>query len=514
MSSGAVADPRGQEPAPTPYDVVPYPGYAYPQTHPDRLATLARLFGVEAAPVQRCRVLELGCGDGGNLLPMAYGLPDSEFVGVDLASTAIARGRESAAALALTNVAFVCADLINLPGELGRFDFVIAHGVYSWVPDDVRDRLLGACREHLAPEGVAFVSYNALPGSHVRTMLREMMVFDGRGRSAPEEQTARARRFLSALKDGCSADAAYRRVLIETIDQALAKGDAALLHDDLSPDNRPVYFRDFIAHARAHRLQYLAEADFFEMHAGVSSPEAISLLDEHADDIVAREQYLDFLKCRRFRQTLLCHDDAVLDRSFSPALARRFRFASCAEPTESHEETPVVVFRGPHGAALRTDEPVITAALGVLRARWPLSVQCGELLGLARAEASAGADAARSEADDAAVLGQALLRAYAVNLVELRVGQDRFSLAPGARPRASAVARRQAALGPAVTTLRHTTLRVDDTTGRRLITLLDGTRDRAAVARALADGPDPSPGLTAKLDEKLAELGRLALLET
>ena len=502
--------------APTGYDRVPYPGYAYPQTHPDRLATLAKLFGVSAAPVERCRVLELGCGDGGNLLPMAYGLPDSEFVGVDLASTAVAQGHESAEALGLTNIEFVRADLADLArlgGDLGAFDFVIAHGVYSWVPAHVRDRLLGVCREHLAPGGVAFVSYNALPGGHVRTMLREMMIFDGQGRSAPEDRTQRARQFLAALKDGCSADPAYRQILTETIDQALAKGDAALFHDDLSLDNRAVYFHEFMGHARAQRLQYLAEADFFEMHAGVSSPEAVSFLDEQADDIVVREQYLDFLKCRRFRQTLLCHDAVAVNRSLSPALVESFRIASHAEPAEG-DKAAVVVFRGPHGAALRTDEPVIKATLDVLRARWPVTVPFGELLGLARAQLVAGKRGARSEADDARVLGEALLRAYGVNLVELHLHQPRFVTTPGERPRASAVARRQAALGEAVNTLRHTTLRIDDATGRRLITLLDGSRDRAALMRELAEGSDPSPELAAKLDRKLAELARLALLET
>ena len=79
---------------PTPYDELPYPGSAFAQTHPDRLATLATLFGMTPAPVERCRVLELGCGDGGNLIPMAFALPESRFTGVDLATTAIARGQQ------------------------------------------------------------------------------------------------------------------------------------------------------------------------------------------------------------------------------------------------------------------------------------------------------------------------------------------------------------------------------------------------------------------------------------
>ena len=75
--------------AETPYDEVRYPGRFYPQTSPERLATLGTLFGLNPAPVDHCRVLELGCGDGGNLLPLAELLPRSSFLGIDLARAAI-----------------------------------------------------------------------------------------------------------------------------------------------------------------------------------------------------------------------------------------------------------------------------------------------------------------------------------------------------------------------------------------------------------------------------------------
>lgn len=466
------------------------------------------------ARVERCRVLELGCGDGGNLLPMAYGLPDSAFVGIDLAATAIARGRRAVDALGLRNLDLVCADVERLGADTGRFDFVIAHGVYSWVSDRVRDRVLGLCHELLAPDGVAFVSYNALPGGHVRTMLREMMLFDGRELDAPAAQVERARRFLTALKDASSAHAAYRQLLGDAVDQALAKDDAALLHDDLSPDNTPVYFHDFVAHAGAHGLQYLAEADFFEMNAGMPSPEALALLDEQGDDTVVREQYLDFLKCRRFRQTLLCHDTVALERTLSPSRVLGFRIASRAEPLAS-DAGGVAGFRGRGGAALRTDEPVITAALGLLRERWPDQVEFGDLLGDARrAIVAGGSTLSRSEEDDARVLGESLLRAYAVNLVEFHVFQAPFARVPGQHPRASALARLQAGIGEQVTTLRHAMLRIDDADGRRLLGLLDGTRDRAALLEELGGRGEPtSPELAERLDRKLDELARLALLE-
>jgi methyltransferase-like protein len=466
------------------------------------------------APVERCRVLELGCGDGGNLVPMAYGLPGSSFVGVDLAPSAIARGREVAHALALDNVELVCGDLTEVDRTWGAFDFIVAHGVYSWVPEPVGDRLLAICRANLAPHGVAFVSYNALPGGHVRTMLREMMRFDASDGDGPHARVERARALLQGLADAHAGSTGYRQLVAEQLEGAMARSDAALLHDDLAAVNRPVYFHEFAAHAGAHGLQYLAEADFFEMHAGVSSPDVLAALEERDDDILAREQYLDFLKCRMYRQTLLCHAGVELRRDLALEVLAHLRVASPAEPAEPDadlRDRSVVEFRGPKGAALRTDEPLIKLALDRLRDDWPRSVAFGELAAHARGRAPDASG--REETDAARLLGGTMLQAYAANLVQLHVHQPRFASAPGERPRASALARLQARTGDAVTTLLHTTIRIDDGAGRRLLTLLDGTRDRAALVAAMSPEASSSRDLTSRLDAKVADLARLALLE-
>ena len=96
----------------TPYDRVPYPGLPFAQTHPDRLATLAILFGLAPAPVTGCRVLELGCGDGGNLIPMAFEQPGSEFLGIDLARSGIEQGRRAIESLGLPNIRLEQADWV------------------------------------------------------------------------------------------------------------------------------------------------------------------------------------------------------------------------------------------------------------------------------------------------------------------------------------------------------------------------------------------------------------------
>ncbi|NDU79132.1 methyltransferase domain-containing protein [Actinomadura sp. DSM 109109] len=86
------------------YDAIPYPSKPNPGAHPDRLATVALLCGLETAPPARCRYLELGCGDGAALVALAVALPESEFVGVDIAGQPIARGQAIIADLGLTNV--------------------------------------------------------------------------------------------------------------------------------------------------------------------------------------------------------------------------------------------------------------------------------------------------------------------------------------------------------------------------------------------------------------------------
>jgi cyclopropane fatty-acyl-phospholipid synthase-like methyltransferase len=148
---------QGEQEALTAYDQVPYPGHPFAQAHPDRLATVATLFGLRPADPAACRVLELGCGDGGNLVPMALALPDSAFCGVDLSPSAIDRAQALSDELGLVNVDLRAADLAALP-DVGAFDYVIAHGVYSWIAPPARDALLAACRERLAPGGVAYVS--------------------------------------------------------------------------------------------------------------------------------------------------------------------------------------------------------------------------------------------------------------------------------------------------------------------------------------------------------------------
>ena len=458
----------GQQEVLTTYDRVPYPGHPFVQTHPDRLATVATLFGLRAAAPDTCRFLELGCGDGGNLVPMAYGLAGGTFCGVDLSDDAIERARRVAGALALGNVRFERADLAALPA-LGEFDYVIAHGVYSWVAPATRDALLAACRGHLAPGGVAYVSYDVLPGGHLREITRQMLRWHLRAVDEPELRIAQGRALLETIAAARPEEDEMRRAA----ERALQQGDAAFFHDELAPHHEAVLFSDFVGHAGRHGLRFLAEADVFEMDAGALPPEL-------ANDAIEREQYLDFFKGRMFRQTLLCHAGAEL-REGGPEVVRGMLASSPAQHVGDGE------FRGPLGSTLKTDHEAVRAAFIRLGEAWPAAVPVAEL------------------GDDPAV-AETLRRAYAANLVRLHVWAPELTTTPSERPVASALARLQAAEGTRVTTLLHAGVEVGDELGRRLIGLLDGTRDRAALTAEMGRPAD-------ELERSLEGLARLGLLE-
>ena len=213
------------EPFTNTYDLVVYDSHSRCSTHPDCLATLATLLGLESAPVDRCRVLELGCSTGGNLLPMAESLPGSQFVGVDLSTRQIDIGRQVVAALGLNNLHLEARSILDVEPSFGEFDYIICHGVYSWVPANVRDKILSICQHNLAAKGVAYVSYNTLPGWHLRAPIREMMLYHVRDLTDPREWAAQARAVLEFMTHAApDPDGVWARILREEA-EVLRRGE-------------------------------------------------------------------------------------------------------------------------------------------------------------------------------------------------------------------------------------------------------------------------------------------------
>lgn len=494
--------------AATSYDQVPYPDLSYTQTHPNRLATVATLLGTSPPVPDHCRVLELGCASGGNLIPMAYSLPESEFLGMDISAHQIAKGQATIEALGLKNISLRHLDILEVNAELGQFDYIIAHGVFSWVPRLVQDKLLDICRQNLTPSGVAYVSYNTYPGWHMLGIMREMMLYHIRSLSDPWERAAHARGLLDFLAESVPADSSaygsflnmYAKFLKGELEGAKSRSDSVLLHDELEETNEPIYFYKFAERAAQHGLQYLGEAEFRTMLDNNFSPQVSETLRAMAKSIVDLEQYMDFLRNRTFRQTLLCHQDVRVNRKMKPERMTTFFVASRAQavsPEPDIRSATVEQFRCSNGATLSTDHPVSKAAMLCLAEVWPQAIKFDELLCEARSRL--GLNTARAQdvdavADDISRDAQALAvnlltgYGYSSSLIELYARAPHFVAHVSERPVASPCARFHAQNSTLVTNLRHERVNLDEF-DRYLLSCLDGSHDRAALVENLAAGP-------------------------
>jgi SAM-dependent methyltransferase len=462
--------------AQNPYDTIQYPSLAFTHTHPDRLAAMAILHGLSPAPVENCRVLEIGCSDGGNLIPMAYAIPAAEFVGFDLAQAPIERGQARIRELGLKNARMFQADLLEVGAELGQFDFMIANGLYAWVPEPVSDRLLKLCGELLTPDGVAFISYNALPGGYVRNMVREMMLDRVNGDGGVEQQVGGAMGFVRSLLATRPEDDAYRRLIEEHLGRMEERAPEAIYHDELSTAYRPVHFIDFVRHAGKHGLQFLSEAVLPPPPDPGYRYDVRSELEKAAPgDLLKQEQMLDFARARKFRETLLCRADRVVRRDYALERFRRLLLSSPATAAPS-EEPGATAFKLSSGIKMDSKHPGVTALLCELERAWPQALSFAELEPRIEEETGYTFDS------DGATL---LMRLAVAKFIELHGWSAPVATEISARPRASACSRQEILTRTQAATLLHSTVKLEDPVARRFLVLMDGTRDRNEMAAAL-----------------------------
>ena len=488
------------------YAAMPYPGDAVPETHPRRLATEARLFGLDPAPVEHCRVLEIGCGDGANLVPMAEGLPGADLVGLDLSPETLATARDLAAAAGVENVRFEEGDVAAGGGRtLGEFDYVIVHDVYAGVGQVVRDALLELVRATLAPDGVAYVSFEVLPGGGIRELVRDALRGEVRHLTAPDARVAAARVSVARLQ---TSPAWSEGVLGAELAAVAAMEDAELFHDVLAPARPGITLGDFAAHADRHRLAWFSEAVLADTVFGTHTPEVAAALTAVRGDRLGWEERLDALTLRGTRRALLCRADRQVGDTPDPEAVRRLLVASPLQ-LGSHrtpkEAGRVETFSAPSGQTISTDHPLLKAALVELGICWPAAMPYAELLQDARARA--GGDAAGL--DDTPV-PPALAGAYAGGLVELHAQAPEAVMRAGRRPAVTPLARLQAARGSRVVNRWHQPVELDSEDLRAVVAALDGSRTReelAAVLRAAGHAVGEP-----ELDDALRELAALRLL--
>lgn len=471
------------------YDTVAYAGRANAQSHPGHLAAVAALLGIAAPPVGSARVLELGCGHGDNVLPMAEALPGARFVGCDISGQAIAIARRGAAALALDNVSFVQADLTAFEDDGAPFDYIVAHGLYSWVPAGVRDAMMALARRRLARNGLLFVSYNVYPGCHVRKAAWEMLHHHVDRIADPKEKLAQARALAALLAEPSVAQTETDGLLRKELARLATQDDSALFHDDLGSLNEPIYFHQFAAHVARHDLTWLGEAKLSMMTAAGLTPRVTQFVSSM--DRLTREQYLDFARLRRFRQSIVCRADAEPSGAPPHARAAGLHAAASMQLVRTASEGGGV----PEGPGDDPSRRATTRLLQFLLREAPGVVPVEEAAAWLAAEAPQDAAGARPVA---ALLAEA---SYA-GTVDLYAHRPRVATAASERPRTSACVRFEAARRANVTNLRHESLHLDDPHALAVLALMDGTRTRDDLERALhARLPD---GDKAQAGERMA----------
>ena len=473
------------------YDIVPYKSYPFRQTHPERLATVGHLFGVDACPIDNCRVLELGCASGGNLLPMADRFPNSEFIGVDLSSRQIADGQLKVDRAGLKNVELINRDLSDLDDEFGKFDYIIAHGILSWIPKSAQQRMFELCGELLTDKGIAYISYNTYPGWRMRGMIRDVMAYRTRNIGNPQDRVRQARNLLHFLSESVPSESnPYGMLLEQELKQLHDKEDYYLLHEHLEENNSPMYFFEFIDYASRCGLQYLGEADFSVMAIDNFRPETAAMLRNIASDTIEIEQYMDFVRNRMFRQTLLCRNEVAVDRTVQPERLQAMSVASYSKvdgPMGPLDDGEQVTFVG-ESSTTRTSDPFLKAALLHLSKRWPEYVPFNELLAIARSSLTGGTDIVDRESISAEAhrIAKPLLRCYSTGQVELSICPPNTADLLSETPEVSRLTRTMAEVTHEVSNLRHESTRL---TGleQRIVPLLDGKTDRSVVVKAVCE---------------------------
>ncbi len=461
---------------PTAYEAVPYDDRPVAETHVEHLHAAATRAGLAAAPPETARVLELGCAHAINLLPQAAALPNARFVGIDISPRQIEVAERRVDTLGFAHVRVECADVMDLDLGDERFDYVVAHGLFSWVPDPVRDRVLALARDVLAPNGVLYLSYNAMPAWGIREAVRRALLELVGDAHEESERVRRARDGLASLRAVWPLEGTPEGALMAAeIDGLADKPDAYLLHEYLVPISRAYWLREIVDLAARSGLAHLDD---------VSPPSVpIDALDDartrlarslgaRGGDAVAVEQLLDVVTFRQFRASLWCRDDAA--REVPSAAAWLSSSWLAAEPGPGHDGDP---------------------AIRRLRASWPGDVAFDDL--------------ASGEPDPSALAAR-MLSAWRRGDVLVRARESVAAREISERPRVWPLTRLEATELSFVTTPRHAYAPLDPFHAA-LIRQLDGTRAVTdivdALTREVREGRLNAEGATA--EQVIAALPRL-----
>lgn len=297
-----------------------YLSQPFPYASAPFLESYARLLGLSPAPASTARILEIGSSYGGNLISQALFYPQATFTGIEIAPTQVSVGKTYIDQLGITNLNLLEGDVNESHDHLGTYDYIIAHGFYSWVDQETKDNFLHLCKEHLAENGILYMSYNTYPGWHKMDSVRALLEFANKDidtlnhrEKVRHGKTVASK--LGALMLEYDTVKNQQTSFLQSLRQTLQKQDCYVGHDHLEPVNTPVYFHQCMDHMAEHGFTYLCDCDLNLSFPDVYDETLRTQLQELAPhDPLAREQYIDFMLNTAFRKSLFTHKGATPKR--------------------------------------------------------------------------------------------------------------------------------------------------------------------------------------------------------
>jgi len=513
------------------YDELPYTSSPMPYAQPQHLATLGTLFGMNPSPVATSRILELGCNDGKNLIATAYNLPQAECWGVDMAAEHLAAAQQVIDGIGLQNVTLKQLNILQLNDSIGKFDYIIAHGIYSWVSRAEQDKILQLCKNLLTPNGIAYISYSTRPGWDNRTAIRDMLTHYTSSFDSAEHRVEYMQQLLASLQQATfDSPDAYTQLLQQELQELSNLPRPDLFYEYLHASHEPLYFHQFIARAKTHELDYLGDAFFHTMLPSNLPPATAKAVYEFKDNVLQQEQLMDFLRNRAMRHTLLCHAGiTTLNRAPSVDWVSQFCYTSSLKFTGVDGRNHTFESRK---AKLVSENPIIQATFHALHEHYPEAMSFAALVERAAVLLEKPLNDAEKH-----TMSNALLRCYSQGIIEWYISPPALVAQASAYPKASQLVRWEIQYSNQVTNLRCEWVTVEDIIGIRLLPHLDGTRDRAAlleifkqwitsgeldlnITRQQTDEKIELPEevkqavLTKMLEEALLQLAKLGVLES
>ena len=487
------------------YNAVSYQGVVVPNSSSGHLSLCSLWRHGPRSLTQKFVLTELGCGDGTNLLPLAFYNPESTFIGIDNSAAQIHRAQESGRCLSLENIHFVQEDVRTLEhADFRSSDYIITHGLYSWVPEEAREGILSFCLKNLTPFGLAYISYNAQPGWSMRSLVRETLM---RARSvreaAVEHKAARAIEVATQLlEDLPSRDFAFGALFAEELARVRNGNPGYVFHEYLAEINEGFWLRDFVAHAQRHGLDYVADAQDFRWEGQV--PQALlSSLSKRKLDPIEQEEMTDLLCHRYFRASILCRSDAPRQSmTHREILETAFIATSLCAESDPFDLTEGVVetFCREHGPEITLDVSITKAAIVLLANQWPQGMRFESLWQPASQFLISHGCAVNSGAREQ--LLEELILLYETGQLDLRLDEPNYRRNIPEYPRAHALARFEAQHREALTTPFHLSVPFEPET-LQFVQELDGSRSTKELHREFG---------SKIIDETLPVLARWGLL--